>query len=42
MAEQQVIFETAELSIRFDRTVRQATFKVEPACGVSVRVGGGT
>jgi hypothetical protein len=41
-AEQQAIFDAAELSIRFDPTLRQATFKVDLACGVSVRVGGGT
>jgi len=41
-AEQQAIFEAAELSIRFDPTIRKATFKVDLACGVSVRVGGGT
>jgi chromosome segregation ATPase len=41
MAEQQALFEATELSIRFD-PVRQAIFKAEPACGVSVRVGGGT
>ncbi len=41
-AEQQAIFEAAELSIRFDPTIRQATFKVDLARGVSVRVGGGT
>jgi len=40
MTEQQALFEAAELSIRFDPTVRQAIFKAEPACGVSVRVGG--
>jgi site-specific DNA recombinase len=42
LAEQQAIFEAARLSIRFDPTLRQATFKVDLACGVSVRVGGGT
>jgi site-specific DNA recombinase len=41
-AEQQAIFDAADLSIRFDPTLRQATFKVDLACGVSVRVGGGT
>jgi len=42
MAEQQAIFDAAELSIRFDPTVHQATFKVDLACGVSARVGGPT
>jgi len=41
-AKQQANFEGAELSIRFDPTVRQATFKVDLACGASVRVGEGS
>lgn len=38
--EQRVTFEATELSIRFDPTIRQATFKVDLARRVSVRVGG--
>lgn len=36
-AEPQAIFEAAELSIHFDPTFRQATFKVDLARGVNVR-----
>ncbi len=42
ITEQRAIFEAAELQVRFDPTMRQATFKVDLGRGVSACVGGGT
>ncbi|MGH9130380.1 MAG: hypothetical protein ACRDWV_01635 [Acidimicrobiales bacterium] len=42
IAEQRAIFEAAELQVRFDPTMRQATFKVDLGRGVNACVGGGT